>query len=107
MAVRGANDQDGPVHLRCPRDHVLDVVGVPRAVHLCGRAMDVEMGAEKGENAGEGKPGESATRCKMHWRHREGTEAGGRGQKWKGSGTRTKERGPIYHRINRCGVGEG
>ena len=32
--VRGAHDQDGPVHLRGPGDHVLDVIGVARAVHM-------------------------------------------------------------------------
>src|SRR5215208_5011255 len=32
--VRGTDHQDGPVHLGRPRDHVLYVVGVPRAVHV-------------------------------------------------------------------------
>ncbi len=33
--VRGADDQDRAVHLRGTGDHVLDVVGVTRAVHVC------------------------------------------------------------------------
>ena len=32
--VHRTHHQDGAVHLRRPRDHVLDVVGVPRAVHV-------------------------------------------------------------------------
>src|SRR5215204_4827696 len=32
--VCGRDHEYGPVHLGCPRDHVLDVVGVPRAVHV-------------------------------------------------------------------------
>ncbi len=33
-AVRGGDHQDGAVHLRRAGNHVLDVVGVPRAVHV-------------------------------------------------------------------------
>src|SRR5262252_7064355 len=33
-AVRRRHHQDRPVHLRRPRDHVLDVVGMPRAIHM-------------------------------------------------------------------------
>src|SRR4029078_3040072 len=33
-AVGRRHHQDRPVHLRRPRDHVLHVVGVPRAVHV-------------------------------------------------------------------------
>src|SRR5712691_9651778 len=40
--VDGRDDQDRPVHLRCPRDHVLHVVGVPRAVHV--RVVPVRRG---------------------------------------------------------------
>src|SRR5438876_1208360 len=32
--VRRAHHQDGPIHLRRPCDHVLDVVRVPRTVHV-------------------------------------------------------------------------
>jgi hypothetical protein len=31
-AVVTANNEDGTVHLRCTRDHVLDVIGMARAV---------------------------------------------------------------------------
>ena len=45
-AVGGGDHQDGPVHLRGARDHVLDVVRVTRAVHvrvvpLVGLVLDV------------------------------------------------------------------
>src|SRR3989454_356552 len=40
--VDGRDDQDRPVHLRRPRDHVLHVVGVPRAVHV--RVVPVRRG---------------------------------------------------------------
>src|ERR1041384_5888132 len=40
--VHGRDDQDRPVHLRRPRDHVLHVVGVPRAVHV--RVVPVRRG---------------------------------------------------------------
>ena len=33
-AVRGADHQDRPVHLRRAGNHVLDVIGVPRAIHV-------------------------------------------------------------------------
>ena len=33
-AIGGGDDQDGAVHLRGAGDHVLDVVGVPRAVDV-------------------------------------------------------------------------
>ncbi len=47
--VRGTDHQDRPVHLRRPGDHVLDVVGVPRAVDvgvvaLLGLVLDVGDG---------------------------------------------------------------
>lgn len=34
-AVRGRTHQDRAVHLRCTGDHVLDVVGVTGAIHVC------------------------------------------------------------------------
>src|SRR2546429_305182 len=40
--VDGRDDQDRPVHLCRPRDHVLHVVGVPRAVHV--RVVPVRRG---------------------------------------------------------------
>ena len=33
-AVRRADHQDGPVHLRRARNHVLHVIGVARAIHM-------------------------------------------------------------------------
>src|SRR5687768_5604891 len=48
-AVGGGDDEDRPVHLRGAGDHVLDVVGVARAVDVCvvallGRVLDVSGG---------------------------------------------------------------
>src|SRR5947207_1654584 len=40
--IHGRHHQDRPVHLRRPRDHVLHVVGVPRAVHV--RVVPVRRG---------------------------------------------------------------
>ena len=48
-AIGGTHHQDRPIHLRGAGDHVLDVVGMPRAVHmgvvaLLGLVLDVGDG---------------------------------------------------------------
>ena len=53
--VGGRHHHDGAIHLRRPRDHVLDVIRVPRAIHvrvvpLGGLVLDVRHG--NGDAAG-------------------------------------------------------
>jgi hypothetical protein len=52
LAVRGGDDDDGAVHVGGARDHVLDVIGVARAVDVCvvaGVGLVLDVGGRDGD----------------------------------------------------------